>query len=385
MRLLHVVATQQRRGAEVFAAALIDELRRYGIEQHVAVVRPNVDPKLQFEAEQTLLRDPSSSSSRTRSLDLSGVRKLRQLMRDLGPDVIQAHGGEALKYVLAAGRGRGGRVVYRRIGDITTPASDRLRLWVHARLMRRSARIIAVAEVLREELLDRYRLSPDQVVTIPNAVDGASIMSTSGRDRTRRALGIGAHEVVVLSLGALTWEKDPLAHLDIVAKASGAITQVVHVIAGDGPLRDRVGDEASRAVTPTLLLGSRDDVADLLTASDVLLLASQTEGMPACIIEAGMAGLPVVGYAIAGVPEVVLDGRTGRLARPGDADSLAAMLGQLLRDTEGRRRLGLAAAERCRQRFDISTVAPRYLSVYEGVARPANRPIVSSPRDLPSA
>ena len=66
-----------------------------------------------------------------------------------------------------------------------------------------------------------------------------------------------------------------------------------------------------------LVLGERSDVGDLFAASDVFLFASRPdgmEGMPAAVIEAGMAGVPVAGYSIAGVPEVVEHGLTGLLA-----------------------------------------------------------------------
>ena len=81
-----------------------------------------------------------------------------------------------------------------------------------------------------------------------------------------------------------------------------------------------------------MLLGARDDVPDLLAASDVLLLASRTEGMPACVIEAGIAGVPVAGYALSGVPEAVVSGETGLLVPPGDRDALVEAVDTLIGD-----------------------------------------------------
>jgi glycosyltransferase involved in cell wall biosynthesis len=117
------------------------------------------------------------------------------------------------------------------------------------------------------------------------------------------------------------------------------------------------------------MLGSRSDVADLLAASDALLLASRSEGMPGCVIEAGMAGLPVVSYAVAGVPEVVVDGMTGFTVAPGDLHTLAHRIATLLGDPDLRSRLGEAARDRCERTFGISAIASRYLAVYEEVLR----------------
>ena len=134
----------------------------------------------------------------------------------------------------------------------------------------------------------------------------------------RAELDLDSETPLVVSLGALTWEKDPLGHVDVVARAAEA-RPIAHVFVGDGPLRGQLERAISRR-SPNYrprLLGSRDDVGDLLAAADALLLASRTEGMPASVIEAGLAGLPVIGYALSGVPEVVVDGVTGRLVPPG--------------------------------------------------------------------
>jgi glycosyltransferase involved in cell wall biosynthesis len=147
-----------------------------------------------------------------------------------------------------------------------------------------------------------------------------------------------------------------------------------HLIVGDGPMRGRVEQEVRRDGHRhrTVLAGSRDDVADLLSASDVVLFASLSdgmEGMPAAVIEAGMMGRTVVGYAVAGVPEVVEDGTTGLLVRPGDVAGLASAALALLSDGERQAAMGAAAEERCRSRFDVRTVAPQYARIYEELTR----------------
>jgi glycosyltransferase involved in cell wall biosynthesis len=86
--------------------------------------------------------------------------------------------------------------------------------------------------------------------------------------------------------------------------------------------------------------------------------------MPGCVIEAGMAGLPVVSFGLAGVPEVVEDGVTGFVVPAGDQAALAERTLQLLEDGGLRRRMGDAAIERCRPVYDIDLIARRYADVY---------------------
>lgn len=369
MRVLHVVATASRRGAEVFASTLATALARDGVDQHVAILRDAGEPAVEFGVPASILGDGGRAFPGIR-MEPGATRSLARIVSDFAPDVVQAHGGEPLKYALAVTRGSGARIVYRRIGDSAQFRGSELRRRAHARLMRRAVRVVAVADALRSELIARYGLSPSRVVTIPNAVDVRRLEPSRPRAETRAELGIAPRAPVLLSLGALTWEKDPLAHVEVGARVAASSPDLVHLIVGDGPLRARSEARARHLGTSerTRFLGSRDDVADLLAASDVMLLASRTEGMPACVIEAGIAGLPVAGYALSGVPEAVVSGETGLLVSPGDRDALTSAVSSLIADADLRRRLGDGARERCLAMFDIRRVAPMYHDVYEAVA-----------------
>ena len=368
MKVLHVVASRQRRGAEVFASTLVAALDRIGLEQRVAVVRGNGSGVVGFAVPAATLGDERGLLPGLR-LERGAVSRLRQLTRRFRPDVIQAHGGESLKYVMASSGGRGRGIVYRRIGDSAQFRNSPIRERSFAWLLRRTARVVTVADALREELVRRYGLDPGHVVTIPNGVDLASVKPGRSRDEVRAEFGLDHETQLVLSLGALTWEKDPLGHVDVVARAAEA-TPIAHAFVGGGPLRHHLEDAINhrRPEYRGLVLGSRDNVADLLAGADVMLLASRTEGMPASVIEAGLAGLPVVAYALSGVPEVVVDRVTGRLERPGDGEALSQALVDVLTDPPTRQTMGAHARERCRQRFDIEVIAPRYAHLYEELA-----------------
>jgi glycosyltransferase involved in cell wall biosynthesis len=368
LRVLHVVATGQRRGAEIFTADLVGALAEGGVEQSVAVLRggglavPYRAPTIVLGADRRVLPGVKVS--------VAGVRALRQAIRRWDPDILQAHGGETLKYAVPAASGTRAQVVYRRIGSTPRSIARGSRRLIYRRLMGGAARVIAVAEAVREETIEVFGLPAGQVVTIPNAVDAARLATTRDRGEARRALGVPADAEVVLSLGALTWEKDPLAHVRLAGQVLAERPRAWHLVVGDGPLRDAVQAAVGVNGTSTRvrLLRARDDVGDLLVASDVLLFASCSEGMPATVIEAGMSGLPVAGYAVAGVSEVVESGTTGLLAPSGDVARLRAHLTALLADADHRHALGAAARERCLARFEITAVAPRYLDLYRAVA-----------------
>lgn len=125
-------------------------------------------------------------------------------------------------------------------------------------------------------------------------------------------------------------------------------------IVGDGPLRTEIVTASTRAKPPIALLGrlAAGDVPRFLAAIDVLALPSYDEGLPRVVLEAMAMRVPVVASAVGGVPEAVEDGVTGILVPPGDSESLAAALAQVLDDPELAARLGEAGRRRVIEEFE---------------------------------
>jgi glycosyltransferase involved in cell wall biosynthesis len=363
MKVLHVTATGRRRGGEIFAADLTRCLKERGVDQQVIVLRGSAID-VAFDVPCTTV----ASKDRPLPVRPRALTAISKRTSDWRPDIIQAHGGEALKHVVLSGAASRGHLVYRRIGGMGPGAASDLRRRAYGRLMARAQRVVALADVLREETVRRFHLPDERVITIPNAVDPERLRPRSTRDAVRRALHIGSDDVMILSLGALSWEKDPVAHLAVGAAAMARAGNVVHVFAGDGPMRAQVQREIrERGIDDRCrVLGQRDDVADLLNASDVLLFASRPdgmEGMPAVLIEAGMMGVPVVAFDVAATSSVVVNEVTGYLAPWRDVATLTDRVLRIADDPALGRRLGTVARERS-VGFEIGPVGGRYLDLY---------------------
>ncbi len=202
------------------------------------------------------------------------------------------------------------------------------------------------------------------VEAIGNGVDPARFTPASdgggSRRALRRSLETPDDAVVVITVGRLVAEKG-FSELFAAMRLVDAVLWVVgERLASD---RDR-GDGAAigkAAADPEIgprirLLGRRDDVPELLRAADVFTLPSHREGMPRSIIEAMMAGLPVVATNIRGAREEVVDGETGLLVPVGDGVALAAALNRLVADAALRARLGAAGRSRALALFDENAV-----------------------------
>ena len=138
------------------------------------------------------------------------------------------------------------------------------------------------------------------------------------------------------------------------------------------PSSARSAARAAALLGPRLVrLGYRTDVARLLAAADVFCLPSHFEGLPMSIIEAMLAGLPVIATDIRGPREQVVDGRTGLLVPPASVAPLAAALTRLGDDPALRAAMGAAGRARALDLFDEAKVLARTVALLEGSPSPA--------------
>jgi glycosyltransferase involved in cell wall biosynthesis len=348
----------------VFAADLIKTLSLMGVDQNVAILRSTF-PGVEFPASTEVLTQVERGRA---GASLRSGARLAWSVKSNRPDIVQVHGGEPLKF--AAILPRDIPLVYRRIGHAPRHLRGGLARLAYAYLLHRPSLIVAVSQTVADETQRLLRVSRSRMVVIPNGVDARRVRPELGRNELRRRLRISPDAFVLLSLGALTWEKDPIAHVRIAENVLARVPGAWHVIVGDGPLRAAVEKRVNESpyASRILVLGRRSDVGDVIAASDVVLFVSRPdgmEGMPAAVIEAGIAASPVVGYAVAGVPEVVIHGETGLLAPVGDESSVADYVARLSSDERERLTFGVKARDHCAKEFGIESVAERYLKEYE--------------------
>ena len=122
---------------------------------------------------------------------------------------------------------------------------------------------------------------------------------------------------------------------------------------------------------PVVFRGFHDNIPELMQCFDVSVLTTKVETFGLVLVEAMLAGAPVVGSNAGGVPEIIEDGETGLLFDSFDADSLADRLGRLYRDDKLRARLALAGREKARDSFDRDTQFAKLLRKLQELAPPA--------------
>jgi glycosyltransferase involved in cell wall biosynthesis len=202
---------------------------------------------------------------------------------------------------------------------------------------------------------------------IPTGIDPASLVRRRSREDLDEASGALPRVPVLLFVASLSPEKRPERALDVLKYVRETLPCARLWVVGDGPMRSELESRAQAMGLHDAVrfFGVQNDVGSFFSAADTLLLTSDTEGVPAVVLEAGFCGIPVVASAVGGVPECVSDGVTGFLVAPGDIGAAGEACLRLLRDVELRDRLGGMARKVVREQYTITAIATRFSAFYE--------------------
>jgi glycosyltransferase involved in cell wall biosynthesis len=215
--------------------------------------------------------------------------------------------------------------------------------------------------------LTKRRFPSDRIVFIPNGVDTEKFRPRNPGETKVLPAGWPNGGPVVISVGRLVSVKG----FDVLFEAWATVLRqhprARLVIAGDGPLRASLLDQAAALgiADQVTLLGPREDVPELLRAADVYVSSSRSEGMSNSILEALAAGLPVVATRAGAEDDIIDDGVTGVLIPSGNPAAIAEALTALLNDPLRRRELAEEARARVLRDFQVSAVVDRYLQLYQ--------------------
>lgn len=360
MRVLHVHKLTGVSGSEGHLLALLPALRERGVDaRFLGLDVPGTDAPRFHEALDGL-GVPHTSVRCGPDVSPRLARDVVRAVRAETPDLLHTHLVHGDVYGAIAARRLGLPYVSTRHND------DRYLLgpfrYVDRFFARGAARLIAISDAVRV-FLERAGHDPAKLLTIRYGLDAGPAEPS---EPTPEDCGIPADAPLLLAVGRLIEQKDHPTLLRAFALVHAARPDARLAILGGGPL-----EEATRAlarelgVADAVVLPGRTAPRDWLERADVFVHTSRWEGFGIVLLEAMLAGLPVVATRVSAVPEVVADGETGLLADPGDVETLAAHLRELLDDPVRARSLGELGRLRAEQEFSVAAMAERTLAVYE--------------------
>ena len=215
-------------------------------------------------------------------------------------------------------------------------------------------------------------VNPGRATVLDNALDITTTSGAGERSRIRASLGVRDHEHVVICVGRLSREK---GHRDLLEAIRLLRTQrrdvrARFIMSGDGPERAALRAFAQRhGIDESIVwLGQVANAQRLYAAADAAVLPSHSEGSPNALLEAASYALPIVATAVGGVPEILVNGFSGRLVPAHCPEALAAALVEVLADRQAAARLGRNARAAIETRHDPATRARTLMRVYRRVA-----------------
>lgn len=256
------------------------------------------------------------------------------------PFVLTLHGGT--KYALALRR--------------------RLALGVVAR---QAQAVVGVSSATAEGMARALRIKRSAIRVVPNGIDGV----IGDREAGRASLGLTDSDFLILSVGNLY----PVKGHEFLIQAAGLLKNQAELPIWTIALAGRGGEEvrlrrlaADCGVQDRIrFLGLRDDIHDLLSACDMAVLPSLSEGMPIALLEAMSARRPVVSSAVGGIPELIVDGVDGLLVPPRSPEALAIAMSTVMRSPSMALAMAESAYHTAQSKFSTRAMIDAYLSLYD--------------------
>lgn len=365
MKVLHVITTINRGGAENHLVELVRTQAQQGLVVVVAYLKGDG-----YWA--TTLREFGvrvEPLGLTRYGDLSPILKLRVLIRSVAPDIVHAHMPPAELYTRLALLllYPAPVMVISKHNDepfFRGPGQRAMGGWV----ARRAARMIAISDAVNAYARNHLNMPADRVTTVHYGIDPRPFeqISDSQRQDVRTEWGIPPGAWVIGTVARLVPQKALHVLLNAYAQYRVQARQASRlVLVGRGPLEAELKALSSRLGLDNEIVwaGFREDIPVVMKAFDAFVLTSSYEGFGLVLLEAMAAARPVVASRVSAIPEIVQDGMTGLLCESGDHVGFGHALLRL-EEAEARVLLGNAGHDRALTHFTLERMAEATLSVY---------------------
>jgi len=227
-------------------------------------------------------------------------------------------------------------------------------------------RVVAVGQ----SVADAYRsqLGNKRLEVIRNAVLPPQVLSISERQSLRNEFSIDLSSQVIIAVGRIAASKGYSDLISAFSPIHSRYSKVSLLIIGSGDLSDKIKNQVSDLQLDEVVhfLGERNDITRCLAASDIFVSSSHWEGLPLAVLEAMMAGLPIVATAVGDLPQVVTP-EIGLTVPPHNPQQLSEALLTLLAHPELRREMGKAAQKKAIREYSAAAWFQKIMNSYSEV------------------
>lgn len=307
-----------------------------------------------------------------RSYATSTLRLLRKLISENSVNVVHAHNGVTHLIGFLSTRANSGALVATS-HFLNNSRSHRkgvkgfLSGMAHKMVARGTHQFISVSNAVADSCTMRGDFLNAESVVVYNGIDAPADQINLDRDSIRQSLSLKIDAPTIVCVARLADDKQVDLLIQAMEHVVKEVPDVQCIVVGEGNLRKQLQNQiqALGVEKHIRLIGHRENVHEIVSASDVFVLPGKYEGFGLSLIEAMIVKKPTVAINAGGPKEIVEHGVTGYLSEPDNAVELAGYLTELLKDDTARDRLGNAAHLRYQSFFSAEHMARKTASVYE--------------------
>jgi sugar transferase (PEP-CTERM/EpsH1 system associated) len=305
--------------------------------------------------------------------------RLFRLLRELQPDIVHTRNLATVEYQLIAWlAGVKSRIHGEHGWDVFDPDGSNIKYqWVRRIIKPLIHRYIPLSKQLDCYLTDKIHVPPVKITRICNGVDTTFFYPLKGKKLPVPGcpFSFTQQDKIIGTVGRMHGVKDQLTLVNafiLLCEREPSLRQILRlIIIGDGPLKEQAIKRLTEhhLIDSAWLPGERNDVAEIMRCFDIFVLPSQAEGISNTILEAMATALPVIATDVGGNPELVEDGKTGRLTTPGDPEAMAEKIADYIGHIEKMRQHSKQAYRRALTEFSLLAMVERYKAVYDSLLK----------------
>jgi glycosyltransferase involved in cell wall biosynthesis len=372
IRVLHIVPTLSPGGAERVAVHIVTGLNPQRYEAAVVSLgrREKSDlERLLVEAgvEVRYLGKPPG-------FDYRMYFRLHRVLVEYRPDIVHTH-IQVLRYALPSMLLLKRTSLLHTVHNLAEREVEPMARFIQRYAFNHGVVPVGVATEVARSVERLYGIEKCRVISNGIPTDRYAHPQTT-RKGWREREGFGDDDVLFVCVARFAPQKNHALLLKAFAQGPASYPRAHLVLVGEGTLRVQLEEMVKNlGLTGQVhFLGLRTDIPEVLGAMDVFALGSDYEGNPLSVMEAMASGLPIVSTAAGGVPTLFESGKEGLMVQTGDVQGLSHSMVSLLRNRELRQGFGAAAAQRARERFDVSTMVQAHETLYETLVNQPQRP-----------
>lgn len=374
--IIELYKCRDKMAKKIKVLRVITRLPIGGIERRLVAILPRLNDD-EFEVSICCLKERGELAD---ELEKSGVKvilipsksrlhprsifALADFMKREEIDIVHSHMYRSNVPATIAASLAGVRVNIAQIHNVDTWETQRQRL-MDSFLCRWRDLIIAVSQNVRHDILKNLSIPPEKCEVLYNGVEAKNFNKHFDKIEIKKSLGIAQDKIVISIVARLVDQKNHKGFLETAQLLSEEYDNLIFLIVGDGKLKDGlVKQTEDLGISDKVkFLGNRDDIAEILSITDISVLTSFKEGFSNTIVESLASGVPVVASDVGGNAEAVEDGKNGFIIEPNTPELTAEKLSYLIEDKKLRNAMSEAALISSKE-FSIDLMIEKTKEIY---------------------